>query len=636
MMIMQTPQSWIKRIAIIGVVAILAACGGGGSDSDSSNSSSAPSIDTTPEAFSFSPLDNQLRSEEVISNSVTITGINSATTIAITNGQYAIGEAAFTEAAGTITNGQSVKVKLTASENTFTETTATLTVGGVSASFTVKTQPDIMPDPFSFAPAENVEPASVNTSDKVILSGFDIAVPIIIEGGEYALDDGEFTTADGEVEPGQSVTVRMTASEALTETVEAVVTIGGVAGTYVVTTLADTTAPTAEFMFPPPASMTESPTIYIRGKITDDYSSIAGAKIKINEGEFEELTLVSHEDGSASWELLVDLTLASENTITIRTEDTDGNIENNAAQVSVRQDPSGGSFPDTDAPFDDLNGIVIDRTNGRDRLLVSGGIYLKLEREIIEVDIATGKRTVFAKGFPTAGLWNLVMDQSNNRILTRDSASKIISFSLDDGQFTSQVYPELEDGFALALDDSDPHNVKIAVAHSDSGSIFHITPDFSAINNFAEHDDLDLNIRFMAFDKMHQRYLLASEKKLIVFSVDSITGARSILSGGGIGGGDDFSPEGVAGLGAIVVDDLNNRVLVAEYYGGRLFAIDSESGDRKIITSRSSPDEYNLMKKIRGMALASPESYVFVGDKDPNAIFAVDVKTGYRVYVSKN
>src|SRR5690554_6292237 len=193
MAIVQTPQYWIKNITIIGMVAILAACGGGGS-SGSSNSSSAPSIDTKPEAFSFAPIDNQLPGEEVTSNSVTITGINSATTIAITNGQYAIGDAAFTEAAGTITNGQSVKVKLTASENTFTETTATLTVGGVSANFTVKTQPDIKPDLFSFTPAENVEPASVNTSDKVLLSGFDIAVPITIEGGEYALDDGEFTT----------------------------------------------------------------------------------------------------------------------------------------------------------------------------------------------------------------------------------------------------------------------------------------------------------------------------------------------------------------------------------------------------------------------------------------------------------
>ena len=635
MMIMQTPQYWIKNITIIGVVAILAACGGGGG-SDSSNSSSAPSIDTTPEAFSFAPLDNQLRSEEVISNSVTITGINSATTITITNGQYAIGEAAFTEAAGTITNGQSVKVKLTASENTFTETTATLTVGGVSANFTVKTQPDITPDTFSFTSAENVEPASVNTSDKVALSGFDIAVPIIIEGGEYALDDGEFTTADGEVEPGQSVTVRMTASEALTETVEAVVTIGGVAGTYVVTTLADTTAPTAEFMFPPPASMTESPTIYIRGKITDDYSSIAGAQIKINEGKFEELTLVSHEDGSASWELLVDLTLASENTITILTEDADGNIENNAAQVSVRQDSSGGSFPDADAPFDDLNGIVIDRTNGRDRLLVSGGMHSSHEREIIEVDIATGKRTVFAEGFTAGILWGLVMDESNNRILTRDNAAQIISFSLDDGKFTSQIYPELFDGYGLALNDSDPKDVKIAAAHSDGGSIFHIAPDFSAINNVVEGDDLELTVRFMVFDKSHQRYLLASEKKLIIYAVHSITGARSIISGGGKGGGDDFLPEGEAGLGEIVIDDMNNRLLVTEYYGGRLFAIDPESGDRRVITSRSIPDEYNLMKRVRGMALASPDSYVFICDKEPNAIFAVDVETGYRVYVSKN
>ena len=637
MMIMQTPQSWIKRIAIIGVVAILAACGGGGG-SDSSNSSSAPSIDTTPEAFSFSPLDNQLRSEEVISNSVTITGINSATTIAITNGQYAIGEAAFTEAAGTITNGQSVKVKLTASENTFTETTATLTVGGVSASFTVKTQPDIKPDTFSFTPAENVEPASVNTSDKVLLSGFDIAVPITIEGGEYALDDGEFTTADGEVEPGQSVTVRTTASEALTETVEAVVTIGGVAGTYVVTTLADTTAPTAEFMFPPPASMTESPTIYIRGKITDDYSSIAGAQIKINEGEFEELTLVSHEDGSASWELLVDLTLASENTITILTEDADGNIENNAAQVSVRQDSSGGSFPDSDVPMDNPNGIVIDKLNGGNRLLVG-----TIGPEIIEIDIRTGKRVVKAdySALQMGSLSGLVLNEDTNQIFVRDSNSNIASLNLDDFSLMAKENHEaLGGGYALVIDDSDSSEIKIAATNGTNGNVIRITPDlsraevFSDNTNAAQGDPIPFS-RYMAFDKANNRYLLTSDHQ-IIYAVDSVTGGRNIFSSNDIGGGDKFSPVNKAAISDIVIDEANQRVLVSEVYSGKLFSIDMETKERKLISSPGSPNTFNAMYRVQGIAIYHPDGYAYVCDQLPSAVFAVDLVTGNRVYVSKN
>lgn len=632
MAIVQTPQYWIKNITIIGMVAILAACGGG--SGGSSNSSSAPSIDTKPEAFSFARLDNQLLGEEVTSNSVSITGINSAATIAITNGQYAIGEAAFTEAAGTITNGQSVKVKLTASEDTFTETTATLTVGGVSANFTVKTQPDITPDTFSFTPAENVEPASVNTSDKVALSGFDIAVPIIIKGGEYALDDGEFTTADGEVEPGQSVTVRMTASEALRETVEAVVTIGGVAGTYAVTTLADTTAPTAEFMFPPPVSMTEGDRIRIRGKIADKYSEIASdeATITIN-GTTQPLALTANEDGTKSWDLPGVALVAGENTIIIATEDNLGNREENAAKVMIRQDASLGSFPNADNQLSNPGAVVIDRLNGRNRLIVADRYGSSLH----EIDLATAQRKLFVD-LDFSILTDILLDKPNERILVRDNSANIIQIKLDDPQniFHTNI-PSIGEGYTFTFNDE----WELTASSRKSGDLLFISSNLELAEVFSANTDPDQGIpmpvgRGMAYDKFNHRYLLSTSAHQTVYAIDSTTGVRSILSSENVGGGDAFGAYGTAGLMGITVDEENQRILVSEEVSGKLFSIDSKTGDRKILTSPVIPNTFNPMYGNYDLAVNTFESYAYVCDELNHEIFAVDLITGERVYFSKN
>lgn len=57
----------------------------------------------------------------------------------ILGGEYRIGDGAWTSAPGTITNGQTVRVRQTSAVNYATTTTATLTIGGVSADFVLTT-----------------------------------------------------------------------------------------------------------------------------------------------------------------------------------------------------------------------------------------------------------------------------------------------------------------------------------------------------------------------------------------------------------------------------------------------------------------------------------------------------------------
>src|SRR5690606_35121338 len=99
MAIVQTPQYWIKNIAVIGMVAMLAACGGSGGGSDSGSGSSSSSgngsgsvtpppveLDVTPDSFAFEAKNDAMPGEIYTSNAITVSGINAAVPVSITGG----------------------------------------------------------------------------------------------------------------------------------------------------------------------------------------------------------------------------------------------------------------------------------------------------------------------------------------------------------------------------------------------------------------------------------------------------------------------------------------------------------------------------------------------------------------------
>jgi hypothetical protein len=94
---------------------------------------------TIPDPFTFAAQIDVPLSTAVISNPITVTGITAAAGISITGGEYRIGNGAWTSGSGTVTNGQTVTVRLTSAAAVNTQTTATLTIGGVSAGFRVIT-----------------------------------------------------------------------------------------------------------------------------------------------------------------------------------------------------------------------------------------------------------------------------------------------------------------------------------------------------------------------------------------------------------------------------------------------------------------------------------------------------------------
>ncbi len=97
--------------------------------------------DGTPDAFTFVDQTYVARNALTESAAITVAGINIATAISVTGGEYQINGGAWTTTAGTVTNGQTVKVRHTSSAGDSTATNTALTIGGVSDTFTSTTPP---------------------------------------------------------------------------------------------------------------------------------------------------------------------------------------------------------------------------------------------------------------------------------------------------------------------------------------------------------------------------------------------------------------------------------------------------------------------------------------------------------------
>ena len=97
--------------------------------------------DRTPNAFAFASKGNVAPGAAVESASVTPAGYNTPVAVSVSsNGQYRIGSGAYTSAAGTLQPGQSLSLRHTANAQKQQYTVSSINVGGVSASFTTRTQ----------------------------------------------------------------------------------------------------------------------------------------------------------------------------------------------------------------------------------------------------------------------------------------------------------------------------------------------------------------------------------------------------------------------------------------------------------------------------------------------------------------
>jgi hypothetical protein len=93
------------------------------------------------------------------------------------------------------------------------------------------------PAQFNFTDQTDASLNAVITSNTITVTGITSTTPISITGGEYSINGGPYTSADGTVNPEDTVTVQQTSSESHSMTTDATLTIGGIFDTFSVTTI---------------------------------------------------------------------------------------------------------------------------------------------------------------------------------------------------------------------------------------------------------------------------------------------------------------------------------------------------------------------------------------------------------------
>ncbi len=95
--------------------------------------------DTAPDAFSFASKTRVPAATQIESEPVTVTGINIPAHLSIAGGEYSIDGKAYRSDPGTIKVNQQVRIRVLSSSESSGEVSATLTIGGVKGTFTVRT-----------------------------------------------------------------------------------------------------------------------------------------------------------------------------------------------------------------------------------------------------------------------------------------------------------------------------------------------------------------------------------------------------------------------------------------------------------------------------------------------------------------
>lgn len=249
--------------------------------------------DIKPTAFSF-PTATPIPSGDVAEQTITVDGINSPTFISISGegAQYSIDDGEFTSELGTVVAGQTVTVRLAASLNFGAKRYATLNIGGVSSTLTViSAARDTLPDGFEFNAVTDALPETLQTSEPVTITGIDGPSSITIDGGEYSLDEGAFTSEAGFVTNNQVLRVRLTSAALDGQEASATVTIGGeVSSTFAVVTQAADTTPDA-FTIPAQEGVAlgqsiASATVTITGITAAAPISIVGGTYAVGDSQF--------------------------------------------------------------------------------------------------------------------------------------------------------------------------------------------------------------------------------------------------------------------------------------------------------------------------------------------------------------
>ena len=187
--------------------------------------------DNIPDIFTFDSIFDADLNTQYISNEVTITGIQVDVSGSASNGAFmSVNGGAFTQNVVTISNGDTVRLRMT-SPGTYTTTlTSTVTIGLTSAQWNITTvqEPGQFPNAFEFENVVDAPTESYVQSNQITITG--ITVPVLvsapINGFESSVNGSAFSTSQKVINNGEILILRYLTSGILGETASTYVTVG--------------------------------------------------------------------------------------------------------------------------------------------------------------------------------------------------------------------------------------------------------------------------------------------------------------------------------------------------------------------------------------------------------------------------
>lgn len=425
----------LPNLAGFFVVITLTACSGG----SGSSGNPGPDPDRIPDGFSFPSRGEVAVSSAVTSATIPIVGIDAPASITVSGGQYSIGcnLGAFTADAGVITNGQSVCLRHISAATGSTQTSTTLTIGGVSAVFQSTTRADdSSPDDFSFAPVSNAAISSLLTSTSVTVGGINTEVPVSIVGGEYSIacSPTNFTADNGTIHDGQSICVRHTSAPTGSTKTQTALSIGDVTATFESTTRPDDTAPE-------PFGLGSRENVDMDTFIVSDTATIRGidapSPISVSDGEYS--------IGCSSSFVSTPATIYPGQTVCVRhrsaitgstTTTTTLNVGGYTASFSSKTRPS-DDYPD-DLRFPTAAGVEYFRSVDSDAIAITG-INVPVSISVIDGEYSLGCNGEFTNRSGTARNGDTVCLRHISSSLEADEVTTTLVVGRNSGSFVSRT-----------------------------------------------------------------------------------------------------------------------------------------------------------------------------------------------------
>tara|TARA_R110000822_G_scaffold298893_1_gene421767 strand:- start:754 stop:5898 length:5145 start_codon:yes stop_codon:yes gene_type:complete len=247
--------------------------------------------DFIPNNFSFTDVTNVALSATQTSSLITVAGIGTSVAVSVSGGSYSKNGAGYVTGNGTAVDGDTFRVRHTSSGAFSTAVSTSLTIGGVSDTYSSTTlASDTTPSAFTFTDVTNVALSATQTSNAITVAGLNTSTSVSISGGTYSKNGGAYTSANTTAVNGNTFAVRHTSSGSFSTATSCTLNIGGVTDVYTATTLAADTTPSA-FTFTDVSTVALSTTqtsnaITVAGLNTSTSVSISGGTYSKNGGAY--------------------------------------------------------------------------------------------------------------------------------------------------------------------------------------------------------------------------------------------------------------------------------------------------------------------------------------------------------------